>query len=144
MIATRSPAERRALLWCLSVGLLAIALGTISLLGELPHLLDVFSDGYFWGAAGITAVDAVLVLVGCRGPRFEANAAAFTLVMLLALLLGFGLLESWATYILGASRSTSDAIQLLAGYGLMSVVQWLSFKAARERFQLSKAGGARQ
>ncbi len=76
MTVFRSAAERRALLWCLAVGLLAVALGVIQ--GVAPRriwivLWSMHLD--FWLGAMIVALDAVLVIAGGRGSLLISMAS---------------------------------------------------------------------
>ncbi len=89
LLVIRAASERRALLFCLGVGLLAIALGIVSLAGSLPpSSVGIWGKrGHvFWLAALILSLDVVLVLGGGRGPRGVAIAARTLLLAFLVLL----------------------------------------------------------
>jgi hypothetical protein len=66
-VVRRSPAERRALLWCLGVGAYAVVVGTIQLRDSFLSQWAARSGLSFWELAGIAVVDAVLVVTGSRG-----------------------------------------------------------------------------
>ena len=129
-----SPRERRALLGCLSVGLLAVALGVVSLVGQLPPLmLDVWSGAEFWKAAGFLALDAILVFASGRLPRAVAGVAFLAIAALLVSAAGFGLYTSFWAFGTGEPYSKIDGIQVLVGFGLFCAVQWFCLKAVIER-----------
>jgi hypothetical protein len=142
-IAARSPAERRALLWCLGVGLLAVALA-VSLHGRRPLFEVVWGLGsrQFSIAAKILGLDAVLVLAGGRGPRAIATVALAILGICLVLVACCGLLIPFVSVALllhVESLGWSPLIQGLLVFGCigtMSVVQWLSLKAVAENDRL--------
>jgi hypothetical protein len=133
-ITARSPAERRALQWCLSIGVLAILLGFITPEGKSPSLV-VRIEG--WLPAKILALDLILVLAGGRAPRAGATAALVALGLLVALV---GLVFLGSLFLILhqflVSENESDAILESSAVCVMGVVQWLSFKAVAENDRL--------
>ncbi len=134
-IAARSPAERRALLSCLSVGVLAILLGLITRDEKLPSLVVPIGR---WLPAEILALDLILVIAGGRAPRAGATAAVVTLgflVILVGLVFLGSLLLIFHQFFL-VHENGSDAILESSAVFVMGVVQWLSFKAVAENDRL--------
>jgi hypothetical protein len=66
-VVVGSPAGRRALIWCLCVGLYAVALGVIELKSASLAQWSAGTGLSFWELAAVVVLDAVLVVIGMRG-----------------------------------------------------------------------------
>jgi hypothetical protein len=129
----RSAAEKRALLSCFGLGLVAVGLGAFGLVaGHLPPFLHGWdSRGRdFPRAALVLGFDALLVLAGSRGPRKVTVAAAGLLGLALLLFAGFAFLGG--CFVAGMVGET-DALQVFIPLVLMGMVQWLGLKAVSEQ-----------
>jgi hypothetical protein len=120
-LAARGSAERLALLSCLGVGVLVL-LGTaltaarLGTTAVIPGLL----------VAVIPALDAALVLASRT--RFTMVAVILlALLLALAVVSGLLLLGMWG---IKNPEWTGNLLSFLAGVGLVSLVQWLSFRGA--------------
>ncbi len=123
-IAARSPAEGRAVLSCVSAGLVAVTVGAVWHQARRD----------FWLGAMILSLDLVLVLAGSRAPRVGAMAALVTLAFLLGLaalcFLALSLVVLVHEVPLGAATLG------LFPLAVMCVVQWLAFRAVAESDRL--------
>ena len=137
-LTARGSAERLALLSCLGVGLLVLLGTAFSLDGKTNWLEGV--QAVLLGTAAkipnplvavIPTLDAALVLASRT--RF-AMVAVVLLALLLALAVVSGLL---LLGMLGMDKPEWTEISyLLAEIGLVSLVQWLSFRGALENARL--------
>jgi hypothetical protein len=131
-----SRAERRALVWCLGVGLLAVALGAIERRSQSPFLSEwsASSGIRFWPVAAIIAVDAVAVVAGGHGPRAIKMLALSIPVAVLAVV-ALAALPGGCVLVLmgGLDESWTKALFFEGFLALVGTVQWFSLKAVAER-----------
>lgn len=132
---SRSPAQSRALRFCLGLGLLAIALGAITMAGARSFKELGGKQGQaFWIAAILLALDVLLLIIARRASRGVAIAAAFLFGILLVLLAGIGVLGGYFAYGLsGGDMPVSELAAFVGAFALMAAAQWFCLSATYER-----------
>jgi hypothetical protein len=141
MRIVQSPAERWALLWCLSFGVQALVLSAFSFEGRLPRWLSGVDDPKVLPVvAAILVLDPALALAGRRGPRAVALATRGVLLLILMVAVGFMLLFIFVW--LGHGGPTAmdwgwgTLLQGLLPLGIISIAQWLSVTAVAENHRI--------